>query len=50
MMVMLSDNKGGDGVVTYHTSNMLSQSNEKDDDYSISMLLMITDDDQDHCR
>jgi hypothetical protein len=48
------DNEGGDCVVSYHTSNVLSKSNEKDDDifydYNISIMVMITDDVKDNYR
>ena len=44
------DKSDGDGVVSYHKSNMLSWSNISIYDFSISMMVMITDDDKDDCR
>ncbi len=43
------DKSGGDGVVSYHKSNMLSWSNISIYDFSISMMVMISDDDEDNC-
>jgi hypothetical protein len=43
------DKSGGDGVVSYHKSNMLSWSNISIYDFSISLMVMITDDDDNNC-